>query len=127
MISGTRVRLGKGSASKEARHHASLVGERPPRYNLFDPESLPEALKRFAPEVFASSEALGNFFGFQDDNAQVRYHAFNESEDSDTKLVDWVAVRRLRPLPAPPPPSFSRGLRAGTMVEMLYEDGWWVD
>ena len=45
---------------------------------------------------------VADLLGFQDDNAQVRYHAFNESEDSDTKLVDWVAVRRLRPLPAYP-------------------------
>ena len=58
--------------------------------------------------------------------AQVRYHAFNESEDSDTKLVDAVAVRRLRPLPPAAPSSFLRSLRAGVMVEMLYEDGWWV-
>ena len=56
----------------------------------------------------------------------MRYHAFNESEDSDVKLVDTVAVRRLRPLPPAAPPSFVRSLRAGIMVEMLYEDGWWV-
>ena len=56
----------------------------------------------------------------------MRYHAFNESEDSDIKLVDTVAVRRLRPLPPAAPPSFLRSLRAGVMVEMLYEDGWWV-
>jgi len=74
-----------GSASKEARHHASLVGERPPRYNLFDPEALPEALKRFAPEVFASSEALGNFFGFQDDNVR------NQAEHALMLLANGLA------------------------------------
>ena len=33
-------------------------------------KTLRGALERFAPAVFASSEALGNFFGFQDDNVR---------------------------------------------------------
>ena len=44
-----------GSASKEARHHASLVGERPPRYNLFDPEALPEALPQALPQAMTQT------------------------------------------------------------------------
>ena len=38
---------------------------------------------------------------------QVRYHAFNESEDSDVKLVDTVAVRRLHRARAHPTPALA--------------------
>ena len=38
---------------------------------------------------------------------QVRYHAFNESEDSDVKLVDTVAVRRLHSSRAHPTPALA--------------------
>ncbi|KAH8049255.1 1,3-beta-D-glucan synthase [Aureococcus anophagefferens] len=92
-----------GSASKEARHHASLVGERPPRYNLFDPEALPEALKRFAPEVFASSEALGNFFGFQDDNVR------NQAEHALMLLANGLAQQ---PPSSPPAATSPRSARS---------------
>ena len=37
----------------------------------------------------------------------MRYHAFNESEDSDVKLVDTVAVRRLHRARVHPTPALA--------------------
>jgi len=53
-----------------ATQQAGLLAERPSAFNLFDPERLPATLQRFAPQIFASAEALGNFFGFQDDSVR---------------------------------------------------------
>ena len=40
-------------------------------------------------------------------------------------LQDWVALRRIRPLPPPTPSGFHTSLTTGSVVEMLFEDGWW--
>lgn len=64
------VRRDDGRASDAATHQLHLVSARTQYYNLFDPLKLPPALKRFATQTFASAEALGNFFGLQDDNVR---------------------------------------------------------
>ena len=68
------VRRDDGRASDAATHQLHLVAARTQHVNLFDPVKLPPALKRFSSKTFASAEALGNFFGLQDDNvrSQVR-------------------------------------------------------
>ncbi|KAJ8612338.1 hypothetical protein CTAYLR_008360 [Chrysophaeum taylorii] len=73
-----------------AEQHASLVAERPTSFNLFDPERLPASLQRFAPQIFASAEALGNFFGFQDDSVR------NQAEHALALLANALAQQRQR-------------------------------
>ena len=64
------VRRDDGRASDAATHQLHLVAARTQHFNLFDPLKLPPALKRFSSKTFASAEALGNFFGLQDDNVR---------------------------------------------------------
>ena len=64
------VRRDDGRASDAATHQLHLVAARTQHFNLFDPLKLPPALKRFSAKTFASAEALGNFFGLQDDNVR---------------------------------------------------------
>lgn len=80
--------LREHAATAASSQHAHLVAERPSSFNLFDPDRFPHLLQRFAPQIFASAEALGNFFGFQDDSVR------NQAEHALSLLANALAQQQ---------------------------------
>lgn len=47
------------------------------------------------------------------------------SSTADYRLREWWPIRRLRPLPPPPPDEFGGGVQVGDEVNIFVEDAWW--
>ncbi|KAL1504840.1 hypothetical protein AB1Y20_008611 [Prymnesium parvum] len=96
-------------------------------------EPTPQACFTIGQYVEVSQEDVdyeGSYFSadlvsMQDEEAVVRYHAFEEEEGSNVKLTETVAVRRIRPRPPATPVGFLTSLHSGMLVEFSSEDGWW--
>ena len=49
----------------------------------------------------------------------------NTSADADWRLREWWPVRRLRPIPPPPPKSWANKLVPSDEANINVEGGWW--
>ena len=75
---------------------------------------------------FEGSYYVADLLDLQEEKALVQYLAFHEDEAGQTRLKDWVPLRRIRPIPpATDASSFFPTLGACSLVEMHFEDGWW--
>ena len=57
--------------------------------------------------------------------ALVEFPAFDEDEQSEAKLKEWVACTLVAPPPPPPGADFVRRIKAGQPLDLWHEDGWW--
>lgn len=71
------------------------------------------------------SRFLANALQTRGQQAQVEFFVFNESEQSDELLKEWVKIKCLWPQPPLPPPYFLPYIKQGDALSLLHEDGWW--
>ena len=57
--------------------------------------------------------------------ALVEFPAFEEDENSEAKLKEWVACSLITPPPPPTGADFVRRIKAGQPLDLWHEDGWW--
>ena len=57
--------------------------------------------------------------------ALVEFPAFDEDEQSEAKLKEWVACTLVAPPPPPSGADFVRRIKAGQPLDLWHEDGWW--
>ena len=57
--------------------------------------------------------------------AKVEIPAFDADEEGVEKLQEWVAYALVSPPPPPAAKDFAKRVKAGDLLDLWHEDGWW--
>ncbi len=77
-------------------------------------------------EGLAGSRYAGRIIEIAKAKALVEFEAFTEEEDTEALLREWHLIKNIQPIPPPMPDGFLRRLTQHDLVEVFYDDGWWV-